>query len=56
MPDALIPASNAMPAKETKAQKSERLKLEKNPWDAWDEVRAFAREGRAAVLPEWAGL
>jgi sulfite reductase (ferredoxin) len=40
--------------KETKAQKAERLKLAKNPWEAWDEVRQFAREGRAAVLPEWA--
>jgi sulfite reductase (ferredoxin) len=41
--------------KETKAQKVERLKREKNPWDAWDEVRQFAREGRASVLPEWTG-
>ena len=41
--------------KETKAQKVERLKREKNPWDAWEEVRRFAREGREAVLPEWAG-
>lgn len=41
-------------AKETKAQKMERLKREKNPWDAFDEVRQFAREGRASVLPEWA--
>ncbi len=41
--------------KETKAQKVERLKREKNPWDAWEEVRQFAREGREAVLPEWAG-
>ena len=53
--------SEASPAitgslKETKAQRSERLKIEKNPWDAWDEVRAFAREGRSSVLPEWAGL
>jgi sulfite reductase (ferredoxin) len=40
--------------KETKAQRSERLKLEKNPWAAWDEVRRFAREGRGSVLPEWA--
>jgi sulfite reductase (ferredoxin) len=40
--------------KETKAQRSERLKLEKNPWEAWEEVRQFAREGRTAVLPEWA--
>ena len=42
------------PKKETKAQKIERLKLEKNPWDIFDEVRQFAREGRASVLPEWA--
>jgi sulfite reductase (ferredoxin) len=42
--------------KETKAQKSERLKLAKNPWNAWDEVRAFAREGRSSVQPEWTGL
>jgi sulfite reductase (ferredoxin) len=42
--------------KETKAQRSERLKLAKNPWDAWDEVRHFAKEGRGSVLPEWTGL
>ena len=42
------------PAKETKAQRSERLKREKNPWEAFEEIRAFAREGRASVLPEWA--
>ncbi len=46
----------AAPVKETKAQKSERLKLAKNPWDAWDEVREFARNGRDSVLPEWTGL
>jgi sulfite reductase (ferredoxin) len=40
--------------KETKAQKMERLKREKNPWEAFDEVRAFAREGRTSVVPEWA--
>jgi sulfite reductase (ferredoxin) len=32
----------------------ERLKREKNPWEAFDEVRAFAREGRSSVVPEWA--
>jgi len=48
--------AEAVPEKETKAQKSERLKREKNPWLAFDEVRAFAREGRASVLPEWANL
>ena len=46
----------AKPVKETKAQKSERLKLAKNPWDAWDEVREFAKQGRDTVLPEWTGL
>lgn len=56
MPDAPVSASSTLPVKENKAQRSERLKLEKNPWEAWDEVRRFAREGRAAVLPEWAGL
>jgi sulfite reductase (ferredoxin) len=42
--------------KETKAQRAERLKLAKNPWEAFDEVRQFARDGRASVAPEWAGL
>jgi len=41
-------------AKETKAQRIERLKREKNPWEVFDEVRAFAREGRSSVVPEWA--
>src|ERR1035437_8705134 len=40
--------------KETKAQSAERLKREKNPWEAFDEIRAFAREGRASVAPAWA--
>ena len=43
-------------AKESKAQKAERLKLAKNPWEALEEIRAFAREGRGSVLPEWANL
>jgi sulfite reductase (ferredoxin) len=42
--------------KETNAQRAERLKREKNPWEAFDEVREFARQGRAGVLPEWASL
>ena len=46
----------AVAPKETKAQRSERLKLAKNPWEAWDEVREFARHGRDTVIPEWAGL
>ena len=43
-----------IPQKETKAQRMERLKREKNPWEAFDEVRTFAREGRSSVVPEWA--
>jgi sulfite reductase (ferredoxin) len=48
--------SQAIPVKETNAQRAERLKREKNPWLAFDEVREFARQGRASVLPEWANL
>src|ERR1700749_4283334 len=47
--------TEAVEPKETKAQRAERLKLAKNPWEAFDEVRAFAREGRSSVVPEWAG-
>ncbi|HVZ84037.1 MAG TPA: nitrite/sulfite reductase [Terracidiphilus sp.] len=46
----------AVPVKETKAQRAERLKLAKNPWAAFDEVRQFAREGRTSVVPEWASF
>ena len=46
----------AVAPKETKAQRTERLKLAKNPWEAFDEVRHFAREGRSSVVPEWASL
>lgn len=42
--------------KETKAQRTERLKREKNPWAAFDEIRRFAAEGRGSVLPEWTSL
>ncbi len=48
--------ADAVAQKETKAQRSERLKREKNPWEAFDEVRTFAREGRSSVLPEWASF
>jgi sulfite reductase (ferredoxin) len=47
---------NETTVKETKAQKAERLKLAKNPWAAFDEIRRFAAEGRGSVLPEWANL
>jgi len=48
--------TEAVQKKETGAQRAERLKREKNPWAAFDEVRAFAREGRSSVVPEWASF
>lgn len=39
--------------KETKAQRAERLKAAKNPWEALDELRAFCRRGFDAIPPEW---
>jgi sulfite reductase (ferredoxin) len=60
MPDETLtapaPATQDKPVKETKAQRSERLKLAKNPWEAWDEVREFARQGRESVASEWTSL
>lgn len=41
--------------KETKAQRVERLKREKNPWEALEEIRGFARDGFPAIPPEWLG-
>ena len=41
--------------KETKAQRVERLKREKNPWEGLAEIRRFAREGFGAIPPEWLG-
>jgi sulfite reductase (ferredoxin) len=48
--------TQAIQEKETKAQKAERLKREKDPWAAFHEVREFARQGRSSVLPEWANF
>lgn len=39
--------------KETKAQKVERLKREKNPWECFDEIQRFAELGYASIPPEW---
>lgn len=49
-------APQTAPVKETKAQKSERLKIEKNPWDNWSDVEGYAKGGREAVASEWANL
>src|SRR4030081_1535813 len=42
-------------AKETKAQRVERLKRSKNPWEGLEEIRRFAREGFGSIPPEWIG-
>jgi sulfite reductase (ferredoxin) len=42
-------------AKETKAQKAERLKRNMNPWEGLEEIRRFAREGFDSIPPEWIG-
>jgi sulfite reductase (ferredoxin) len=42
-------------AKETKAQKVERLKRDMNPWDGLEEIRRFAREGFESIPPDWIG-
>jgi sulfite reductase (ferredoxin) len=39
----------ALQTKETKAQRAERLKQEKNPWECLEEIRQFARGGYEAV-------
>ena len=38
---------------ETKAQRAERLKSALNPWEAYDQIVKFAREGRDTMPPEW---
>jgi sulfite reductase (ferredoxin) len=39
--------------KETKAQRVERLKRQKNPWECFEEIRQFARLGHSAIPDEW---
>jgi sulfite reductase (ferredoxin) len=41
------------PVKESKAQRAERLKAEKNPWECFEEIRQFARQGLSAVPDSW---
>lgn len=38
---------------ETKAQRADRLKRAKNPWQSLAEIREFARHGFDAIPPEW---
>jgi sulfite reductase (ferredoxin) len=42
-------------AKETKAQRAERLKRAKNPWDHLAELQSYARLGYKAFPDEWIG-
>jgi sulfite reductase (ferredoxin) len=42
-------------AVESKAQRVERLKRSKNPWEGLEEIRRFAREGFDSIPPEWIG-
>jgi sulfite reductase (ferredoxin) len=39
--------------KETKAQRAERLKQQKNPWECLQELRQFAAKGHSAIPDEW---
>lgn len=48
-----LPLANGASAKETKAQRAERLKREKNPWEHLEELRGFARRGFGAIPAEW---
>jgi sulfite reductase (ferredoxin) len=41
--------------KETKAQRIERFKREKNAWEHFDQIREFARQGYGSIPPEWFG-
>src|ERR1051325_7412289 len=44
---------NTVPVKETKAQRAERLKSQKNPWECLGEIRQFASQGLSAVPDAW---
>jgi sulfite reductase (ferredoxin) len=45
--------TQSTPAKETKAQRAERLKAAKNPWQALEELQRYARLGYEAIPEEW---
>src|SRR5215469_11411391 len=46
-------STQAQGVKESKVQRAERLKREKNPWECLEEIRAFAPGGFAAVPEAW---
>ena len=45
--------ANIASATESKAQRAERLKREKNPWECLEEIRSFARLGFTEVPETW---
>ena len=45
----------AVQTTETKTQRIERLKREKNPWECLDEIRSLATSGFDTIPPEWLG-
>jgi sulfite reductase (ferredoxin) len=47
------PAVTAQAVTESKAQRAERLKREKNPWECLEEIRAFASGGFSSVPEAW---
>ena len=46
-------STQAIHIKETKAQRAERLKSQKNPWECLEEIRTFAKGGYSAIPDEW---
>src|SRR5260370_35570994 len=46
-------SASAEVLQETRAQRVERLKREKNPWECLDEIRTFARQGYGAIPEAW---
>ena len=42
-----------IPNKESRAQRAERLKREKNPWECLDEIREFAKKGLSRCPSAW---
>src|SRR5215469_13229536 len=46
-------STQAIAVKETKAQRAERLKNLKNPWECLEEIRTFAKGGYSAIPDEW---
>ena len=48
-----VPPADAKMHRETKAQRAERLKREKNPWDHLPELSGYARRGFHAIPQEW---